>query len=551
MAIDAAAQLALMTKARLVFESSGRFLSFPALALSPLTYTQEQLTFTTDGNLTAQDLAQLSEFARVTNVMPSGPIAPLVSTDMLWDVLRDVLDTAERADGTMTATEQVQYDSALAYLYAPAAPGSVLRSDSADLRAYRQCRDALFTAQEAYAAAKQTATSISDPAVTAQWETIDEPRLRAHVDASETAWATTGHRDPIEAAIQIELAIGARSPARLWTKWQTAYLQVIDQTTDTSGLSFATTGFVPSDAFRGTWPPFTLNSAEISTLCAQASPEMSLVLGPGSETSDVESISFEFRSVGLLRPWFEPAMFEATFWRLGPAGGELSDGETPPVGHCPSYVAGLVFARNIVVKRHAQPPTRPDGQHWRELMMLDAAQISRIQTAWPSARIRDHRTPAVGDTVDWERQDGTEVLVHDHRLAAALKGQVFTSSAGTATAVAGPSQVVTPPEMTSEPEGQPSSDITILAYICHRMPRCPNPDPGLHWPLDPPHPVGSPPESSEGAPVERGHLVVAGDTLSQLAKNYYGDSARWPQIAERNHVSDPAQLKIGQYLIIP
>lgn len=506
MIIDTAAQLALMTKARLVFESPGTFLSFPAL--SPLTYTPEQLTFTTDRELTAQDLAELSEFARVTNVMPGGPIAPLASGDMLWDVYSDVLATAERATGTMTAAEQAQYDAALAYLYEPAAPGSVLRSDSAELRAYRQCRDAFITAQETYTAAKLTATSSADPGVTAQWDGIDEPRLRADVAARETAWTTTGHRDQVEAAMQVELAMGARSPAHLWTQWQTAYLQVIDQTTDTSGSGFATTGFVPSDVFgAGSWPSFTLDAAEISALIAQASPELTVTPGQGAGTSDLESISFEFRSVGLLRPWFRPAMFEAHFWRLGPQGGELSDGQTPPAGRCPSYAAGLVFARNIVIKRHAQPPAQLDGAHWRELMMLRADQISPIETAGPGVVIRDHRTaagepPADAVVRDHRTPAGGGGVIRVRRLAGVLEGQVFTA-APPAAAPAAPPEVVIPPAVAPEPDEPPSTGITILAYICHRMPRCPNPDPGLHWPLDPVQPQGD----SAGTPAsttERG-----------------------------------------------
>ena len=517
MVMDAAAQLALMTKARLVFESSGTFLSFPVL--SPLTYSPEQLTFTTDGELTAQDLAELSEFARVTNVMPGGPIAPLTSGDMLWDVFSDVLDTAERATGTMTAAEQAQYDAALAYLYEPAAPGSVLRSDSAELRAYRQCRDAFITAQETYTAAKLTATSSADPAVTAQWDGIDEPRLRADVAGRETAWTTTGHRDQVEAALQVELAMGARSPAHLWTQWQTAYLQVIDQTTDTSGSGFATTGFAPSDVFgAGSWPSFTLDAAEISALIAQGSPELTATLGQGAGTSDLESISFEFRSVGVLRPWFRPAMFEAHFWRLGPEGGELSDGQTPPAGRCPSYIAGLVFARNIMIKRHAQPPAQLDSAHWRELMMLRADQVSRVETTGPGVMIRDHRTVAgeplaatsstttgmpftgtfaatrrtvsaplfAADAVvrDHRTPAADGGVIRDHRLGGLLEGQVFTS-APPAAPPAAPPEVVTPPVVTPGPDEPPSTDITILAYICHRMLRCPDPDPGLHWPTGP------------------------------------------------------------------
>jgi nucleoid-associated protein YgaU len=47
------------------------------------------------------------------------------------------------------------------------------------------------------------------------------------------------------------------------------------------------------------------------------------------------------------------------------------------------------------------------------------------------------------------------------------------------------------------------------------------------------------------------HTVIAGDTLAALAKHYYGDPGRWPEIAARNQVTDPRLLRIGQRLTIP
>jgi nucleoid-associated protein YgaU len=49
------------------------------------------------------------------------------------------------------------------------------------------------------------------------------------------------------------------------------------------------------------------------------------------------------------------------------------------------------------------------------------------------------------------------------------------------------------------------------------------------------------------------HVVVAGDTLSKLAKQYYGDAALYMQIfeANRDQLKDPDLIKVGQKLRIP
>jgi len=49
------------------------------------------------------------------------------------------------------------------------------------------------------------------------------------------------------------------------------------------------------------------------------------------------------------------------------------------------------------------------------------------------------------------------------------------------------------------------------------------------------------------------YVVVAGDTLSKLAKEHYGDGNKYMKIFEANkdQLSDPDKIKVGQKLKIP
>ena len=51
----------------------------------------------------------------------------------------------------------------------------------------------------------------------------------------------------------------------------------------------------------------------------------------------------------------------------------------------------------------------------------------------------------------------------------------------------------------------------------------------------------------------RVHVVVAGETLSKIAKQYYGDASKYMKIFEANkdQLSDPDKVKVGQKLNIP
>jgi nucleoid-associated protein YgaU len=49
------------------------------------------------------------------------------------------------------------------------------------------------------------------------------------------------------------------------------------------------------------------------------------------------------------------------------------------------------------------------------------------------------------------------------------------------------------------------------------------------------------------------HTVVKGESLSKIAKHYYGDMMKYKQIfdANRDQLSNPDHIEIGQVLVIP
>ena len=54
-------------------------------------------------------------------------------------------------------------------------------------------------------------------------------------------------------------------------------------------------------------------------------------------------------------------------------------------------------------------------------------------------------------------------------------------------------------------------------------------------------------------PQSQYHRVVSGDTLSKIAKQYYGDISKYPEIFEANQpmLADPDKIYPGQVLRIP
>jgi len=56
-----------------------------------------------------------------------------------------------------------------------------------------------------------------------------------------------------------------------------------------------------------------------------------------------------------------------------------------------------------------------------------------------------------------------------------------------------------------------------------------------------------------GAPEERWHEVVSGDTLGAIARKYYGDASKYPKIfdANRDILDNPDRIDVGQKLRVP
>jgi nucleoid-associated protein YgaU len=47
------------------------------------------------------------------------------------------------------------------------------------------------------------------------------------------------------------------------------------------------------------------------------------------------------------------------------------------------------------------------------------------------------------------------------------------------------------------------------------------------------------------------YKVVSGDTLSKIAKRFYGDSNQYQKIASANGINNPDLIKVGQELKLP
>ena len=110
---------------------------------------------------------------------------------------------------------------------------------------------------------------------------------------------------------------------------------------------------------------------------------------------------------------------------------------------------------------------------------------------------------------------------------------------GSADIATTPPAVETTPEPAPEAAPEPTTEAPAPAE-----PVAPAPETA---PAEPAPPV----EAAPAAPAETTHIIVAGDTLWDIAESAYGDGSKWRQIAEANPGVRARHLAIGSTLTVP
>lgn len=486
--MDAFVQLALIEKSKRVFSTDDDvFLSFPLL--SPLTFSQQELAALATP-VSAADYAAAADFARTVNFLPRDMVASVAGDRYLWDVYADVLGRADVASGSAGTVGLAGGDVA-SLLYENAVDGT--RSETASYRLYRQYRDAWFVARENYSARKLTGELTDDPEVSKHWTEVEEPALRAALAEAEDAWKTLGHRAEIEAALHAERDAALNDPRSRWAEWAKAFNPDIDLLSDTAGGRYAPTGLSPRDFADTAWLHFDLSASEMASLVSTAPDALVVVLDDDSGSA-IEHVSFDYRSVAIVRPWFRADALTSRIWRSSDPELLLSDGADLPSGVCPAYAKAIVFVRNVQVFSHAEP-AKPSVGDLRFTIAADrlTSRDLRIDPMLIRHLARPAPTPAPEPAVPavpidvqraFRRLDTESLTMASARTATPLSGILpellmrTLSQVANATETPSPAPAPVPPP---PPPPERGDDISILAFICRRLPKTPDPIASLSW----------------------------------------------------------------------
>jgi hypothetical protein len=488
-----ATQAALMSKASKVFASEDTFLSFP---VSPLPFSPGDLEL--QGGATADEARQrlhnLLAFSTLVNLLPGDEAWLPGESRFLWDVYEQVLKEANFATSNRTDDEDAAYQKALDTLRNSDGAGGWKDSDA--VQAYRQHKDAWLLAQQRYRADKITAETTTDPEQRLTWSTVEEPDLRSELEALQARWIVDGHKSEVESAQSILVSLGARAPIQTWAEWRSRFNPDLDRLTGTSDTTtFYPSYFSPSNALEeAAWRPFKLSADEIAVLLREAPAEMKerLAIDIGS-VSDATSLAFEFSSALVVRPWFVPDVFRSRFWRFSDGARVISGGGSPSTGECPAYVTAIVFARKVVEQRPPSvPPVGGPFSGFRFLVAVRDVEKRNSIAQQPRSQIAPGMLASRISAAAVRPALAQQLNVRQAR--AAMPGLETSASSGMArshtmlfkrTATQGLPRLAepspAPPPASTPPPASPDDSVYVLAFVCKRVPLCPNPDPRLQW----------------------------------------------------------------------
>jgi hypothetical protein len=521
MAMNAFVQLALIEKTKRVFAAdAGIFLSFPLL--SPISFKTDALPAMFAPS-SSEGYAAAADFARIVNFVPRDIVASHFEDRYLWDVYADVLARAEVADATSAAGTGNVDAGYSTVLYQLNADGT--RTESAIYRAYRQYRDAWFVAGEDYSARKLTGEDGDNPEAARHWAEVEEPALRAALAKAESDWKILGHRDEVEAALLAERNAAQQNPRQRWREWSYAFNPDIDLLTEPSGGRFAPTGVTPKDFATNTeWLRFDISAGEMAKLVNEAPAALKVVLDAAAG-NNIDHVSFDYRSVAVVRPWFDSAALTSRIWRSSDPDLALSNGADPASGTCPGYVTAIVFIRNLQVTSRSDP-SAPSGLRVTEQLRFTIPADRLVQRdlnvrATPPKVAQPTPTPPAAAQRAFANLEKKSVTAAP-TLAAKPVVQRFAFEATAATRAAATlnvrmAEAVTPrrpvvlgpapvpfrvkpapppvsapaapapapqqpaPSAPAAPAPPQSNDVVVLAFICKRLPKSPDPLPDLRW----------------------------------------------------------------------
>jgi hypothetical protein len=476
-------------------------------------------------SLSAQEqLNFMADFSRQMNFIPvdKSDFLPDASR-FLWDEVRRILIDSIFAESSLTPDEERQLAEAIDFLTDEQVDsvGNRIPVNSPQVSRYYEYKTIAEEAERIYLDEKLSVQFAEGPdaqQLKEKWDAYREKQLKSAWDKAEEDWINLGFKRQVEEYSALKNSLEIRKYLNLYRQ---AYLNelAVSEISDLNGhgIGFNTTFFSPSDAFdqQLPWTSVTLTKSEILGLIREAPQEIRTIFGGDQGDVDIEAISLEYNNIVILRPWFKPEFFKSRYWKL-PDARVISNGQVPSDGILPAFITSIIVARNVRITRRIEMAQQPVILPILSIMpiqniMLSALPVKKQEiVAQPHVAIAERRmvfrdklmAPAASTPIKRASFARINFASNDALSSAkvikieenqTLKTRMFYNTAkykGTTIEALRGLTIYTKPE--DDPRLQPQNSqlvtetinldgVSVLALVCKRLPKSPDPDMSLQW----------------------------------------------------------------------
>ncbi|OME95789.1 hypothetical protein BK124_18980 [Paenibacillus amylolyticus] len=479
--------IAIAVKLSNLYSNQDEFLSFP---LGKIAFSNKSIDFMRSDSLTGvtelEKLNYKADFSRIVNIIPQDNIYfDMDASRFVWDEYIRCLEFSNFAKSSLTKEEEDELNVAINFLGR--------NNPSLDYLRYLQFKNVFDEADKTYSQAKlsvEFSTGQDSEILKKHWDSFLEKELREARGQAMNNWINLGKKNIIENYQAIRNTLELR-------KYDSAvkYLDDvrISEFVDTNGLgaSIYSTLYSPTNIIGTDWNRMTITPSEIKSYYEKASEQIKSLFtaNDSNNLENLESITLEYNYISVIRPWLHSSFFSMRNWKLSDDT-IVSDGNVPRNGKLPALINGLVLIKNISYK-YLNDEGEPNSGS-TVLSILGERPLNdilkEIKTEIPKKEIPISGIKGPTDVGLFDPLppiDHGEVTIRPIDIGDLLRignGGIigpFRPEAAVEDVNVLENDVVINSE--SSTEYTVNEGCFVIAAICQRLPKAPNPDPNLTW----------------------------------------------------------------------
>lgn len=296
-------------------------------------------------------MKEQSEFSLMANAVLMKPhLWSLDGDHLLYNTYRDILQNALLIDpDILTPEETTKLKKATEVLY------DKNKNESAKYIAYKDYAERNADMELALLDHQSVKNTIdpADTVVLNKWESDDRKMQSAKRDLL-IEWQVKGAKSAVEAAKATyeSILFGKTEFIQKWHDAKNIKMSSPNLLTDSFGVEFLTTTCIPNaicDYKAPIWKKITIPQSEIATLTKSFTDEVpaELLMEFGNVEPELESISFEYCIVDIIRPWFDEKILNNQYWKFSDNNDLVSKGDESMKGSIPAYPVKIIFSKNV------------------------------------------------------------------------------------------------------------------------------------------------------------------------------------------------------------